>query len=168
MVAHDLVLGPLCAADRAQLYAESQRFAGLFGIPRTLLPADYMGLNAYVAAMCDSDILTVSAAGRRVATEILAWRGSWFRIPATYRALTSGMLPERLRRDFGLPYADAEQRSSEHALRLIRHAYRLLPTRLRYVGPYHEARQRLAGRRDPDVLTRLANRLWMGSPSLAD
>jgi uncharacterized protein (DUF2236 family) len=168
MAAHDLVLGPLCAADRAQLYAEGRRFAGLFGIPRTLLPADYMGLNAYVAAMCDSDILTVSAAGRRIATEILAWRGSWFRIPATYRALTSDMLPERLRRDFGLALADAEQRSSERALNLIRSTYRQLPTRLRYVGPYHEARQRLAGRRDPDVLTRLANRLWMGSPSLAD
>jgi uncharacterized protein (DUF2236 family) len=168
MVAHDLVLGPLCEADRAQLYAESQWFAGLFGIPSTLLPADYMGLNAYVGAMCDSDILTVSAAGRRIAAEIFAWRGSWFRIPGRYRVLTAGMLPERLRRDFGLNYVDAEQRSSERALRLIRHAYRLLPTRLRYVGPYHEALQRLAGTPNPDLLTRFANRLWMGSASLAD
>ena len=133
-----------------------------------MLPADYMGLNAYIAAMCDSDILTVSAAGRRVAMEILWWRGSWFRIPGRYRALTAGMLPERLRRDFGLSYGEAEHRSSERTLRLIRHAYRLLPTRLRYVGPYHEARQRLAGRSNPDMLTRLANRLWMGSASLAD
>jgi uncharacterized protein (DUF2236 family) len=168
MVAHDLVLGPLCEADRAQFYTESLWFAGLFGIPSTLLPADYMGLNAYVGAMCDSDILTVSAAGRRIAAEIFAWRGSWFRIPGRYRVLTAGMLPERLRRDFGLNYADAEQRSSERALRLIRHAYRLLPTRLRYVGPYHEALQRLAGTPNPDLLTRFANRLWMGSPSLAD
>jgi hypothetical protein len=41
-----------------------------------------------------------------------------------------------------------------------------LPARLRYVGPYHEAQQRLAGRRHPDLLARLSNRLWIGQSSL--
>jgi len=81
-------------------------------------------------------------------------------------ALTSGTLPERLRRDFGLSYSETERRSSERALNLIRRAYQLLPVRLRYVGPYHEAQQRLAGSANPDILTRIANRLWIGQPSL--
>ena len=44
--------------------------------------------------------------------------------------------------------------------------YPHLPARLRYVGPYHEAKQRLAGRPHPDLLARLSNRLWIGQSSL--
>jgi len=82
--------------------------------------------------------------------------------------LTAGMLPERLRREFALPYDDAERRRSERALAVVRRVYRLLPDQLRYVGPYHEAKQRLAGSVVPDIPTRLANRLWIGQRSLAD
>jgi len=41
-----------------------------------------------------------------------------------------------------------------------------LPSRLRYVGPYHEARERLAGRTSPRFLTRLSNRAWIGQSML--
>ena len=83
-------------------------------------------------------------------------------------ALTAEMLPERLRRDFDLPYGIAERRRSGRAITCMRHVYRHLPERLRHVGPYHEAQQRLAGRANPDIPTRLANRLWIGQWSLAD
>src|SRR6266480_4600945 len=72
LIAHDLVLGALCPAERARLYSESQLFARLFGIPQNLLPADYTGLNTYIQAMYESDILTVSAAARGVAVQIFA------------------------------------------------------------------------------------------------
>jgi hypothetical protein len=38
--------------------------------------------------------------------------------------------------------------------------------RLRYVGPYQEAEQRLAGRAQPDFITRMCNRFWMGRADL--
>ena len=154
--------------ERARLYSESQVFAGMFGIPAHLLPADSAGLRMYMQAMYESDILTVSAAARHVAAQIFSPTPVWLRIPRTYMALTAGMLPERLRRDFGLDYGNAERRKSERAIALIRRFYPVLPARLRYVGPYHEARQRLAGRSDPDIPTRLANRVWIGQRSLAD
>ena len=81
-------------------------------------------------------------------------------------ALTAGMLPERLRREFGLSYGAPERGRSNGALSVIRHVYPHLPARLRYVGPYHEAQQRLAGSPIPDISTRLANRLWIGQASL--
>ena len=167
LAAHDLILGPLDPAERARLYSESQLFAAMFGIPSHLLPADYTGLSTYVQAMCDSDILSVSAAARHIATQIFAPSMIW-RIPRTYMGLTAGMLPERLRRDFGLPFGDPERRRSDRALVVFRRIYPHLPARLRYVGPYHEAQQRLAGSPGPDISTRLANRLWIGQPSLAD
>jgi uncharacterized protein (DUF2236 family) len=167
LAAHDLVLGGLDPAERARLYSESQRFAAMFGIPAHVLPTDYTGLSGYVQAMCDSDILTVSAAARHIAAQIFAPSRIW-RVPRTYMALTSGMLPERLRKNFGLAYGDTERHRSERAIGWIRRVYPVLPARLRYVGPYHEAQQRLAGRSNPDIPTRLANRLWIGQWSLAD
>jgi len=168
LLARDLVLDSLEPEERARLYSESQVFAGMFGIPAHLLPADSAGLRMYMQAMYESDILTVSAAARHVAAQIFSPTPVWLRIPRTYMALTAGMLPERLRRDFGLDYGNAERRKSERAIALIRRVYPVLPARLRYVGPYHEARQRLAGRSDPDIPTRLANRVWIGQRSLAD
>jgi uncharacterized protein (DUF2236 family) len=168
LVGHSLVLCQLAAEQREQHYAESLKFAGMFGIPHTLLPGDYTGLIAYTEAMCASDILTVSGTARKLANQILSGAGGWLRVPASYRAVTSGMLPARLRMDFGLSYGEAERRSGERALELIRRAYPLLPPRLRYVAPYHEARERLAGKTGPGVSTRLLNRLWIGKRSLAD
>ena len=77
-------------------------------------------------------------------------------------SLTAGMLPERLRREFGLRYGAPERRRSDKALAVLRRVYPHLPARLRYVGPYHEAQQRLAGNPIPDLSIRLANRLWIG------
>ena len=83
-------------------------------------------------------------------------------------ALTAGMLPERLRREFGLSFGAPELRRADRALAVIRRVYPQLQPRLRYVGPYHEAQQRIAGSPIPDISTRLANRLWIGQASLAD
>ena len=107
----------------------------MFGIPVTLLPTDHTSLSAYVQAMYDSEILTVSAAARDTARQIFSPGKIWLRVPKAYMALTAGMLPERLRRDFGFPYGDTERRSSERAITFIRSAYPFLPERLRYVGP---------------------------------
>jgi uncharacterized protein (DUF2236 family) len=164
LVAYDLVLGELVTEQREQYYAENQFFAGMFGIPRTLLPGTYSEFTAYTAAMCESEILTVSDAAQTIAERLFA--GGWLRIPTSYRALTSGMLPERLRRDFGFSYGDIERRIAERAVERIRHVYQLLPPRLRYVGPYHEARERLAGKPAPTIPTQFLNWLWIGEASL--
>jgi len=167
LAAHELILGRLDPADRERLYSESQLFAAMFGIPRHLLPTNHASLTLYVRAMCDSDILTVSAAARHIATQIFAPSRIW-RVPRTYMALTAGMLPERLRREFGLSFGAPERRRSDRALAVVRRVYPHLPARLRYVGPYHEAQQRLAGSPIPDISTRLANRLWIGQASIAE
>ena len=57
---------------RAQHYCEGQLFAGMFGIPRASLPYDYKEFTTYIAAMLDSDILTVGAAARMIAERIFA------------------------------------------------------------------------------------------------
>jgi uncharacterized protein (DUF2236 family) len=168
VAAHELIFGPLSAEDRAGHYQESQFFAGMLGIPRHALPDDFAGLAAYSHAMCNSEVLTVTSAARMIADQIFSGAGMWLRVPDSYRALTASMLPETVRNEFGLPYGERERRAGTRLVARVQRAYSLAPNRLRYVGPYQEACQRLAGRTRPDMFIRLLNRLWIGRPSLAE
>ena len=102
-----------------------------------------------------------------VASELFSGGATRWRTPLWYRALTAYLLPPRLRQDFGLPYGPSERRSAERALTVLRRLYPWMPTRLRYVGPYHEALARLAGREQPGAVTRVLNRVWIGQNSMA-
>jgi hypothetical protein len=52
---------------REPYYAESRRFATLFGIPEDRLSPDWAASSAYIAAMTESSTLTVTAAARAMA-----------------------------------------------------------------------------------------------------
>ncbi len=165
--AHDLVLPALTGGERERYYAESKLFAALFGLAPDDLPADWTAFAAYNETMVHSDILTVSPAARTIARDLLAGAGTLLRAPRWYHALTAALLPERLRGPFDLPFGDRERHSAERALAAIRRLYPLLPPRLRYVAPYHEAAARISGK-PPDALTRLLNRVWIGHALMAD
>ncbi len=167
MQAHDMVLPALTSGERERYYAESKLFAALFGLAPDDLPADWPAFAAYNETMWRSDILTVSPAARIIARDLLAGAGTLWRAPRWYRTVTAALLPERLRAPFDLPFGDRERRTADRALGTIRRLYPLLPPRLRYVAPYHEAAARLAGKH-PDALTRLLNRVWIGRPIMAE
>jgi uncharacterized protein (DUF2236 family) len=162
LMAHALVLPALTQEERDRYYAESQVVAALFGIPQPSLPESWRSFSIYTEAMAQSDVLTVTDTGRAIAHRLLAGTDARLPIPASYRALTAKLLPPRLRQAFALDYGPAERRSAQSLLAWIRRLYPLLPGRLRYVGPYLEAEQRLAGNLQPDFATRLSNQFWIG------
>jgi uncharacterized protein (DUF2236 family) len=167
LVAYQLVTPPVSSEDRERYYREARLFAALFGIPQHTLPQSWVHFAAYVDDMWASDTLSVSSAARCIAAELFAGAGTRWRMPSWYRALTAHMLPPRLRHEFSLQYGLSEHRAVERALTVLRHAYPLIPARLRYVAPYHEALSRLSGRKNPDILTRVLNRFWIGQNSMA-
>jgi uncharacterized protein (DUF2236 family) len=166
LMIHDLVLPALSAEERERYWAESLRFAALFGLTPADLPPDWASFAAYNAAMVQSDILTVSPAACEIALQIFAGGGTWLRLPRWYQALSVQMLPERLRTGFGFPFDDHERRAAAAGLSWIRSIYPALPTRLRTVGPYQEAQARLLGRSQLDWRTRSLNRAWIGRPRM--
>jgi uncharacterized protein (DUF2236 family) len=166
LIAHDLVLPPLSADERERYWAESRLFGALFGLTPADLPADWGSFAAYCEAMAQSETLTVSPAARDIATQIFSGGRPWLRPPGWYRAITARMTPERLRAGFGFLPDDQDNRAAEGALKWIRRIYPRLPDRLRYVGPYQEAQARLAGRPEPDWMTRCLNRAWIGRPQM--
>ncbi|HXW41965.1 MAG TPA: oxygenase MpaB family protein [Xanthobacteraceae bacterium] len=167
VLAQDMVLTPLTDGERDAYYTESKRFAALFGIAPEELPDNWTGFAAYNAAMWRSDILTVTPAARDIARQLMSAPRTVLRAPRWYRAVTAAMLPPSLRTPFDLPFGEAERRVAKRAVARIRKLYPRLPARLRYVAPYHEAMARLAGRQ-PDPVTRLLNRVWIGRPIMAD
>jgi uncharacterized protein (DUF2236 family) len=163
LLAHDLVHPPFTAEDLERYWAEARLFAGLFGIPQSVLPQSWAGFAADNEQMWRSETLTVSDAACAIAAALLGGAGTRLRVPFWYRAVTARLLPPRLREDFALPYGEVERRTAERALALLGRIYPLIPARLRHVGPYQEACARLAGRPRPGSLTRLINRLWIGT-----
>lgn len=163
--AYESVLPPLSAEEREAYYAESKTLATLFGIPASALPEDWAGLAGYIDEMCASDALGVEERAREMAYAVLAGAGSWIHPPLWYRALTIGWMPEQLRKDFALHFGSEEVRRSEKAIGRIALVYKHLPDGVRFVGPWHEAQARLAGRK-PGLFAGAGNRFWIGESRL--
>src|SRR4029450_10769482 len=116
--------------------------------------------------MARSSTLTVTAPARVMAHRLLAGADTWLPIPAAYKALTAALLPPRLREPLALGYGEAQERDAQQFLGRARRIYPYLPARLRHVGPYQEAEQRLAGRTQPDFAARTCNPFWVGAAAL--
>jgi uncharacterized protein (DUF2236 family) len=164
--AYELVLPPLTPEQHERYYSESRLFAGLFGIPEECLPQDWTSFCAYTVAMVRSDSLTVTDQARVMAHQLMRGSGTWLRVPSSYRALTAALLPPRIRAAYGFSCDTTEQRIIRQWIRRMRRAYPSMPARLRYVGPYQEAEQRLAGKTRADIVTRMSNRFWIGQAEL--
>jgi uncharacterized protein (DUF2236 family) len=164
IVAYELVLPELTAVEVEEYYVETQKTAALFGIPPECLPKDWTAFRRYFEAMLQSDELGVSSAARLMAHQLQAGAGLKLRPPFWYGALTTNLLPPRLREEFHLPHGEPERRSADRALRWLRRIYPRLPATLRFVGPYNEVQARRNGGARPSLPIRLSNRLWIGQP----
>src|SRR5215831_4923121 len=166
IIAYELVQPALTPDQRERYYAEGRLFAALFGIPTRHLPPDWTSFSAYSETMTRSSILTITPPARVMAHRLLAGADTWLPVPSGYQALTAALLPPPLRDGFALRYGQAERDGARQFIAHARRLYSFLPFRLRYVGPYQEAEQRLAGRTQPDFLARMCNRFWMGQSAL--
>jgi len=166
LVAYDLALPSLPAADREQYYGESRRSAALLGISPRAMPPDMTAFASYMQQTFESDLLGVRGETRQLAHQLASGTGSPLPPPFWYRALTTHLLPPRFREEFDFFYGERERTAAERALAWIGRIYQRVPAMVRFVGPYLEAQQRLRGRPRPSVAVRLSNRVWIGQPAL--
>jgi uncharacterized protein (DUF2236 family) len=166
LLAYELALPCLSQDERDRYYTEARLFAAFFGIPQACLAPNWASFSAYLEDMVSSDRLSVTPTARAMAHRLLDGTDVWLPIQGSYKALTARMMPSALRDAFGLPFGETEQRAAQRLIAWLHPVYPFLPGRLRYVGPYHEAVARLAGKPRPDHLTQFSNRFWIGRPSL--
>lgn len=143
--AHELFVGPLSVSRRERYYREAARFAGLFGVTDQVLPATYEAFMEYVRAMERSELLTVGDQARGLARHVLGPP-----LPAVLKvsrpplsALTAALLPDRLRRQFGVRWGVRERALAGAVARAVRLTIGTWPHRLRYWDHYRTACRRV-------------------------
>jgi uncharacterized protein (DUF2236 family) len=156
--AFELVVRRLSDDERERYYAESKRFAKLFGIPSKVVPEDWSAFQQYNASMWRW--LAVGKPAREMGRFLLSEPALRPRMFASwYRMMTTGLLPEPLRDAFGLRYGRRERLRFATSMRATKAAYRLLPQRLRWVPAYADARRRLSGKPGRDWLGSMTERI---------
>ncbi|MDI3282304.1 oxygenase MpaB family protein [Polyangium sp. 15x6] len=154
--AYELVIDPLEEHEKDEYYAESRRFALLFGLEEEDLPDSYAAFERSFDDTIRSGSIVVTAPARELAEYLLApphpalglaWR--W------YTMMTASLLPEALREGFGLPFGPREHARVDASIHAIRRAYPRIPARVRHVPAYTAAERRLASGenyvREPDT-----------------
>ncbi len=159
----ELTVRPLSSDEKSAYYEETKRFASLFAIPRAALPSDWPAFEAYNRQMWASTELRATRAAREIAELLFSPPLPGLRpLMRWYRIMTAGLMPKRLRGEFGLSFERARERATFVAsIRLLR-GESWLPPRLRYLPAYIDARRRLAGELEPDWLGQRLNRVLVG------
>ncbi|GAB2855698.1 oxygenase MpaB family protein [Actinocorallia aurea] len=150
---HERLHGPLDPATAERLYQESVSLATLLGAPREAVPEDAEAFARYWAEQIAS--LQVGDVARGEAQAVLYPR-QWSLRPAAplNRLITAGLLPEPIRRQYGLRWSPAHALAFRLLVSALGAVLRLVPEQVRHLpvrGLVRVARrtrwQRYQGRR---------------------
>jgi uncharacterized protein (DUF2236 family) len=158
----ELVRGRVPLSEKEAYYRDTWSFARLFGIPDAALPSDWHAFQAYFDRMVASSAITVAPPARDMA-RFLFGRGpgqDQSRLAAVLELVTAGLLPEKLRDQFGLPFGLREKAELAAVLAAVRAAHRALPRTLRYLPAYIDAERRIAGEQPSLVSAWFERRLF--------
>lgn len=162
---YEALIRPLTDEERDRFCADAKLYAYCFGIPDSMHPSTWQEVEDYLESMQRSDALGRTEPGvtiSRFMEKSIPWplrRPLW-----TFLCIT---LPERTRELVELPQpTPANRRRHKMMSGFFRVLIRILPKRFGYVPAYHEALRRLEEKREPDLLTRTLNRLFLGIPKL--
>ncbi|MCU1534630.1 MAG: hypothetical protein JWR53_1111 [Glaciihabitans sp.] len=126
------IFGPLDPRSADRIYDEYRVIGTALQMPTELWPADRAAFAAYWSRAVAGLVVTDDA--RRVANDLLHARAVpwWIRLGMPLaRLVTAGLLPQRLRADFGLPWGARRQKRFDRAMALIRWGYPRLPRAVR-------------------------------------
>ena len=134
LVMYERCFPPLGAADRERFYQEQKLLAHASGVPEGHCPERYSDFVDYYERVLAEE-LRVTPAAQAVANSIIHTR-----VPLALRPLmganaviTAGLLPPRLRAEYGFDWGPAQQRRLRVALAPLRIGRRIVPRPLREV-----------------------------------
>ncbi len=161
---YERVVRPLSEDERERYYEESKLFGYLFGISDGVLPPTYRDFARYYDAMIASDTIAVGAPAAEMRRFLFQPPTAAHRpLALWFETFTAGLLPAKLRSQFGFRYGPVERAVFERSLPMLRAGVRLAPRRLRYFPAYVEARRRVAGKPERDPVGRLLEKVALRS-----
>lgn len=142
MVAYDLFVKPLAPDEKTRYYDDSKKLAHLFEIPEALVPGSLADFDKYLQSMLAGNEIVVGTTARSLGKEIL-YPSPWVLKPAAplFRLVTAGLLPERLRKGYGLCWNKGKENSFRLIGKGVRHLLPFIPGSLR-IAPNARAAER--------------------------
>ena len=129
---YELTLGPMSSAMREEFCRESAVYSTLLGCPEDLWPSSAEEFEKYWDGALAA--LVVSDDAKRICHDLLYSKA----VPLLLRPLlpvnrliTTGLLPERLREEFGLVWDERRERVFRSGIRVARRTYPWVPRRVR-------------------------------------
>jgi uncharacterized protein (DUF2236 family) len=136
-------VGVLSAPEAEAYYQEAKAIGSLLGIPRGHFPAGFTDLQAYLGRMLAGPARP-DATGRRLARSVLRppirLLPPFVFVPA--EVITAGLLPDRLRQDYDLPWGRTARALFRTARVAIPRLVAAAPNRLRTVPQARQAERR--------------------------
>ena len=147
LVAFEQFVRPLQPAEREAYYEEAKSLGALLGVQHDRYPPRFADFQRYWDGMLAGDELQVDDRARDLARAVL-----WPRIGVVpgalwhpVAALTAGLLPERLREAYALPWGRFERGLFAAERHLFAALCPRLPAPLRYMVPAQRAERKAAG-----------------------
>jgi uncharacterized protein (DUF2236 family) len=146
LVAHRRLVGGLDEAEEGRYVADMRTLALAMHTPARVLPKDLGAFHGYVERTMGG--LEVTDDARRLAPAILTppLPAAIRPLGAVQRRVTIGLLPEPLRRAYGLRWSRRQERAFHAATAAVRASLRASPSALRRLPQARQAERRAAPR----------------------
>lgn len=131
---YELAFGPMPVAMREEFCRECAVFSTLLGCPQDMWPSSATEFEEYWDRTLAC--LAVSEDGKHICHELLYNRALPFYLRPLLpvnRLITTGLLPEHLREEFGLAWDPRRERVFRFGVRAVRLTYPRIPRRVRNV-----------------------------------
>jgi uncharacterized protein (DUF2236 family) len=132
ILTYELCVAPLTGLEKEQYCAESAGIEPLLGIPEGFLPRSPLALERYMRDMLAGPDIMVTEAARRLARELLTpVPRVALPLMALARLPTVGLLPPRLRGEYGFAWSSRHETALRAWARATRALLSVTPGRLR-------------------------------------
>lgn len=158
LLVFDTFVRPLTLEEKRRYYQETLLAAAQFGLLPEQMPPTLETFYAWYHAQLAGETLRVGDTARELADLLF---NSPFTQGQLDEVLTAGLMPERWREAYKLPWGPGRQRAWKLLKGTLRRSVNLTPPTLRYVAAWHQAQMRLALARGerPTVVARVLNTL---------
>jgi uncharacterized protein (DUF2236 family) len=129
LVIYECLIGPLSAAEKDVYCAEAAEVAVALGIGHTTVPRTWPAVQEYLAGEYASGRISVGADARVIVDAVMFPPLSAVSGPLAWvnRLVTVGLLPERLRDEYGYAWTPRRARQLARTVRAIRALRRVTP-----------------------------------------
>lgn len=143
--AYRLFVGRLTQAEADGYYQDTKRIGVLLGIPSDLYPEDLGAFDAYMKRMLKSGTIEVTEDALRMGWIVLQphFPGVPQMAFTPLKTITAGLLPERLRIQYRLPWGTTDRALFAVARKLFPPLLAVMPRSIRYLPPARRAYRRL-------------------------